>query len=207
MDDFMNHPNPQPNDTPKRKRKSWLRRIFLGAVLLVALGACLFFWIVYKTRSNPPYSTALELVLNDKQLIEHLGSPIRDVRWLPTSGYPKQFQMQVEGPKGLADISVTAGEFGGQWELVAVDVLVRNGSKRFSLDTGGGSGSGDAPTWNPGGVSTEPGPSGDTGLQPPSSVELPAGGPPGVEINLPEPSPDLKIEMPPMPAGPNSPNP
>ncbi len=204
MDDLMNQPKPQANDTPKPKRKSWLRRIFLGGVLLVALGACLFFGMVYKTRSNPPYSTALELVLNDEQMIEHLGSPIHDVRWLPTSGYPKQFQMQVEGPKGLADISVTAGEFDGQWELVAVDVLTRNGGKRFSLDTGSGSGSGEAPTWNPGGSSTEPGPSGDTGLQPPSSIELPPTGPPGVEINLPEPSPDLNIELPPMPEGPNS---
>ena len=186
MDDFINQRRSQQDAPAPPKRGGCLRRFLLGSLLLFAVLACVFFWFTHNTRSKPPYSTALELILSDPQLIEYLGEPISDRRWLPTSGYPKQFQMQVEGPKGLADISVSAGEFDGKWELTAVDVFVREGSKRFSIDRGDG-GAGDAPTWS-GGSTTGGEKTGEIGLEPPAGVdvELPGGGPPGVEINLPD---------------------
>ena len=207
MDDLINQPKTRQDAPPQPKRGSRLRRFLVGIVLLLAVCVCVFFWFVHKTRSNPPYNTALTLIQNDAQLVQHLGQPIRDLRWLPTSGYPKQFQMQVEGPGGKADISVTAGEFDGKWELTAVDVFIREGSKRFSLDTG--SGADDAPTWNPGGSSTETTASGEIGLEPPPgvNVELPGGGPPGVEINLPEMPPEINIQLPSIPPAPESPKP
>ncbi len=211
MDDIINQRQSQQEAPTPPKRRNWLLIAFLflfvmPAVLLLLLGGVgfgVFLWIVNDTRSQPPYSAALELIQKDAQLIEHLGEPIRDLRWLPTDGYPKQFQMQVEGPKGLADISVTAGEFDGKWELTAVDVFVREGSKRFSLEME--SGSGDAPTWG-GGAATASESTGELGLDPPAgiNIQLPGGGPPGVEISLPESPPDMNIQMPHVPPAPES---
>jgi len=184
VDDIINQRQVQQDSPAQPKRGRWLRRFLLGFLLFFAIGACAFFWLTHNTRSQPPYSTALELIQNDAQLIEHIGQPIRDLRWLPTSGYPKQFQMQVDGPKGLADISVSAGEFEGKWELTAIDVFIREGSQRFSLSTG--SGAGDAPTWSPAGATPDGGDSGDLGLEPPA----------GIHIELPE--------MPSIPRAPGS---
>ncbi|NLS92596.1 MAG: hypothetical protein GXX96_10585 [Planctomycetaceae bacterium] len=194
MDDVVTSPQGKHDSPASPKRGRWLKRFLVGVLLLVVICVGVFFWLVSRTRGNPPYSTALELILNDSQLAEHLGEPIRDLRWLPTSGYPKQFQMQVEGPKGVADVAVSAGQFEGKWELTAVDVFIREGGKRFSLDTG--SGAGDAPTWS-GGAATEDKKPDDLGLEPPAGIDLEApGGPPGV-----------KIELPPMPEMPPAPQP
>lgn len=206
MDDFINQPKPRQDARPQPKRKSWLRRILVALVLLAVVCVGGFFWMVQKTRTNPPYSTALVLIEKDPQLIQELGTPIRDLRWLPTSGYPAQFQMQVAGPRGKADISVTAGRFEGKWELTAVDVLIREGGKRFSLNTGS---QGAAPTWNPGGSAAQGGDSGDAGLAPPIGLDsgTSGGGPPGVKIELPEASPDMNIQLPPVPPAPEAPKP
>ncbi len=203
MDDIINQRQSQQEAPTRPKRGRWLKRLLLGVLLFFVAVTCLFFWFVSTTRSQPPYSTALELILSDAQLIEQLGEPVRDLRWLPTSGYPTQFQMQVEGPKGLADISVSAGEFDGKWELTAVDVFVREGSKRFSLEMEGGSS--DAPTWG-GGAAPASESTDDLGLDPPAGIDiqLPGGGPPGVEISLPEIPPDMNIQMPDVPPAPES---
>ena len=124
MDDLINQP-PQAQDAPVPSRRGhWLRRLLLGLLILFGVLACAFFWFTHHARSNPPYSTALDLIQNDAQLIEHLGEPIRNVRWLPSGNYPTQFQIQVKGPRGMADISVTAGEFDGKWEVTALDARV-----------------------------------------------------------------------------------
>ena len=195
-------------DAPEQpRRKHWLRRVLVGLVLLLAVGAGVFFWIVQKTRTNPPYSTALALIQSDVQLVEQLGEPIRDLRWLPTSGYPKQFQMQVEGPRGKADIGVTAGEFEGKWELMAIDVFIREGHKRFSLDTGSGAGA--APSWNPGGSPNEGESSAEIGLAPPAGIDiaLPSDSPPGPTGDRSQDGPDMNIQLPSIPPVPESPTP
>ncbi len=204
MDDIINQ-RQTPQEAPRpRKPRRWLLRILFGFLLLIAVGVCAFFWLVHNTRSQAPYSTALELIQNDPQLIEQVGQPIRDLRWLPTAGYPEQFQMQVEGPQGLADISVKAGQFDGNWELMAIDVLVREGSKRFSLEIG--SGSGDAQLWTPPNAEAEDNGSSHIGLPSPTgtSIELPGGGPPDVEINLPEMPPTMDFQTPSIPPSPES---
>ena len=196
-----------------------MRRILLGLVLLVAVLTCAFFWFTHKTRSTPPYSTALELIQNDAKLIEHIGEPIRNVRWLPSGNFPTQFQIQVKGPQGMADVSVTAGEFEGIWGITALSARVFDPSKphetatSFPLDTGSGSSGGDAPAW-PGAAEAPPWPpagaapasKGDAapGTTPPTGTnpQLP-GGPPGIEIKLPE-SPPMNIEMPSAPPAPKS---
>jgi hypothetical protein len=204
VDDIINQRQTPQDASAPPKRRRWFRWLFFLAVLVIGVGFCVFSVVVYSVRSKPPYSKAIELIQSDAQLIEHIGEPIRDLRWLPTSGYPEQFQMQVQGPSGVADISVRAGEFEGQWQLMAVDVFVRESSKRFSLDTG--SGAGDAPTWTPSAPGTEASGDSDIGLEPPAGIdiELPGEGPPGVNIELPEPSPDLNIQMPEIPPAPES---
>lgn len=207
MDDLINQPKTRQDAPPPPKRRSWMRRFLTRLLLLLAVCAGLFFWMVHKTRSNPPYSTALALIQNDPQLAEHLGQPIRDLRWLPTSGYPKQFQMQVEGPRGKADISVTAGEFDSKWELTAVDVFIREGNERLSLNTGGGAG--DAPTWTPGGSPPQSTTPGEISLEPPAgiNIELPGSTPPGVQIDKPENTPQMNVQLPPIPPTPEAPKP
>ncbi|MFM7064575.1 MAG: Clp protease N-terminal domain-containing protein, partial [Actinomycetes bacterium] len=83
------------------------------------------------------------------QVLVKLGADLSRVRQQVIqllSGY--------QGPQGKADISVTAGEFGGKWELTALDARVypaedpRGTAIFLSLDTG--SSSDDAPTWKPG---------------------------------------------------------
>jgi Cytochrome oxidase complex assembly protein 1 len=218
MDDVINRPQEEQETPSPPQRGGCLRRILLALLLLFAVLACAFFWFTHSVRSEPPYSTALELIQNDPQLIEQLGQPIRNVRWLPSGNFPTQFQIQVKGPQGMADVSVTAGEFEGNWEVTALSARVYDSSAphetatSLSLDTGGGSGAGgeapawsgaaEAPAWPPAGSEGEE--SGNLGLEPPSgiNVELP-GGPPGVEIELPE-SPPMKIELPSVPAAPES---
>lgn len=206
MEDRINQTPVQQDVPARRKRGSWLRRFLLGFLLLLAVLVCVFFWLTYDTRSKPPYSTALELIRNDAQLIEHLGQPIRNVRWLPSGDYPTQFQIQVKGPKGMADISVTAGDFEGKWEITALDARVyapdspHDTARSFSLDIG--ISAEDAPTWPPGGAATEGEGGGDLGLEPPQGIDigLPDGGPPSVEIDF----PDMNIEMPSIPPTPES---
>lgn len=207
MDDFISQAKSRQEVPRKPERRHWLRRILVGVVVLLAIGAGVFFWIVQKTRTNPPYSTALALIQSDVQLVEQLGEPIRDLRWLPTSGYPKQFQMQVEGPRGKADISVTAGEFEGKWELMAIDVFIREERKRLSLDTGSGAGA--APTWNPGGTPSEGESSAEIGLAPPAgiNIELPSDPAPGPTGDRSQDGPDMNIQLPSIPPVPESPTP
>ncbi|MHB8898427.1 MAG: Coa1/Tim21 domain-containing protein [Thermoguttaceae bacterium] len=209
MDDFPQPTVQATRDAPARPRcRCWFRRLLVLVLLVLAVAVGAFSWVVHNTRSAPPYSTALALIQADPELRQRLGEPIRDLRWLPTSGYPKQFQMQVQGPQGKADISVTAGEFGGKWELTALDARVYpaddpHGTAIFlSLDTGRSTD--DAPTWQPGGSSAGDPPSGETGLQPPAGVNLepPAADVPGVNIELPGGTPDMNIQLPPA-AGPS----
>lgn len=206
MDDINNQPQ-QVQDAPvSSKQGSWLRRILLSVLLLFAVLACAFFWFTYNARSNPPYSTALELIQNDARLIEYLGKPIQNVRWLPSGNYPTQFQIQVKGPQGMADVSVTAGEFDGKWEITALDARVfdperpHETAKTFSIDIG--SSDGDAPVWPPAGASPESGGGVIPGLAPPGGVdiELPSSGPPGVEVELPSSGPPgVEVELPAAP--------
>ena len=225
MDDVMNRPEGEQETSTTSKRGGCLRRLLLGFVLLISVATCAFFWFTHKTRSRPPFSTALELIQNDVKLIEHIGEPISNVRWLPSGNFPSQFQIQVKGPKGMADVSVTAGEFGGVWEVTALSARVFDPSKphetatSFPLDTGSGTGAGEAPAW-PGaseapawrGASEAPAwpPAGTTPegsgtaseFKPPSGPQTgPPEGPPNVNIEVPN-SPPLNIEMPPVPAAP-----
>lgn len=194
MDDILKPQQPTERPAP-RPRRHWFRWFLFFLLFIVLAGAGVFAAIVYRTRGAPPFSTALKLIQEDPQLSEHLGRPIKDKRWLPSGPYPEQFNLQVEGPKGVADVTVRARQFEGAWALLSVDAVVLNGGKRLSLDTGAGGGPGEAPTWSPSGAGTAPG--GDAGLEPPAgvNVELPAG-PPGISIELPDSPPDLKIQMP-----------
>ena len=97
---------PTPPQAAPRRR--WLGRLARVLLLILVIGVGLFAAIVYRTRNNPPFVTALKLIQADAQLGEHLGTPIRDTRWLPSGAYPEQFNLRVEGPKGAADVSIRA---------------------------------------------------------------------------------------------------
>ena len=204
MDDIINGPQEEQETLAPPRRGGCLRRVLLVLLLLFGVLACAFFWFTYRTRSNPPYSTAFELIQNDPQLIEQLGQPIRNVRWLPSGNFPTQFQIQVKGSQGMADVSVTAGEFDGNWEVTALSARVYDPDKphetatTFSLDIGssGGdapawSGAADAPAWPPAAEGDEG--TGGVGLEPP----------PGISVELPE-SPPMNIELPSVPPAPES---
>lgn len=206
MDDIINGPQEEQETLPPPRPGGCLRRILLVLLLLFAVLACAFFWFTHSTRSKPPYSTALELIQNDPQLIEHLGQPIRNVRWLPSGNFPTQFQIQVKGPQGMADVSVTAGEFDGTWEVTALSARVYDPDKpletatSFPLDIGSSigdapawPGAADAPPWPPAGAGVEGEESGNLGLEPPS----------GINVELPE-SPPMNIELPSVPPVPDS---
>lgn len=208
MDDIINRPPEEQETLPPPSRGGCLRRALLILLLLFAVLACAFFWFTHSTRSKPPYSTALELIQNDPQLIEQLGQPIRNVRWLPSGNFPTQFQIQVKGPQGMADVSVTAGEFDGNWEVTALSARVydpdkpRETATSFSLDIGSSGGDApvwpgatEAPAWPPAGSGADEGSegSGDLGLEPP----------PGINVELPE-SPPMNIELPSVPPAPES---
>ena len=165
------------------------------------IGVGLFAAIVYRTRSNPPFVTALKLIQADAQLGEHLGTPIRDTRWLPSGAYPEQFNLRVEGPKGAADVSIRARQLEGAWVIAAADAVVLNGATRLSLDTGAGGGPGDAPSWSPPEGGETQGEGDDGRAAPGVKLDMPEG-PPGVRIQLPDSSPDMNIQMPSIPAPP-----
>ena len=215
MDDVINQRQQDQEAPTPPKRGGWIRRFLFGLVLFFAVLTCVFFWFTHNTRSKPPYSTALELIEDDAKLIEHLGQPIRNVRWLPSGNFPTQFQIQVKGPQGMADVSVTAGEFEGNWEVTALSARVYDPDDPLGTATtfplGIGAGSGDAPAWSgaanapawpPAGAA--PGGEAAPGLEPPAGInmELP-GGPPGVEIEIPK-TPPMNIEMPSVPSAPKS---
>ena len=200
MKDMPTPPQPASQAAPQPRRR-WLVRLARVLLLILVIGAGLFVAIVYRTRSNPPFVTALKLIQADPQLGEHLGTPIRDTRWLPSGAYPEQFNLRVEGPKGAADVSIRARQLEGAWVIAAADAVVLNGATRLSLDTGAGGGPGDAPSWSPPGGG-EGQAKGDDGLASPEvKLEMPEG-PPGVNIQLPDSLPDMDIQMPSIPAPP-----
>jgi len=217
VDDAINRSEEVQETPAPPKRGGWLRRLLLGFVVLIAVLTCAFFWFTHNVRSKPPYSTALELIQKDTKLIDAIGEPIQNVRWLPSGNFPSQFQIQVKGPQGRADVSVTAGEFGGNWEVTAMNARVFDPSKpretapSFPLDAGRGGGAGEAPAWPgaaeapawpPAGAATE-GESGTIpGLAPPSGFNMESpGGPPNVNIELPD-SPPMNVELPAVPPAP-----
>ena len=200
MDDVL---NPRQPDAPaaSRPRRRWFRRLLYFLLLIVVGGAGVFAVIVYRVRSSPPFVTALKLIQEDPQLNEYLGGPLRETRLLPSGPYPEQFNLQVKGPNGVADVSIRARQLEGKWVLSAVDAVILNGGKRLSLDTSAGGGPGDAPTWSPSGGGATAGD--DAGLEPPPGVKVEQPeGPPGVSIELPESPPDLDIQMPSIPSPP-----
>jgi hypothetical protein len=188
---------------PRPKRFRWLRRIFVGLLLVLGVGFCAFYGFAQSKRSNPPFSLAFEMISSDAQVIEQLGEPIKNVRWLPSGNYPQNFNIRVRGPQGEADVLISARQFDDEWALTSMNVTILDGGETFSIDTSeSGPSSADAPAFNPGGAATDGGT--DIDLPDVSSginIDLPDDSS-GISIDLPEDSSGITIEFPDMPTSP-----
>jgi len=157
------------------RKRGWLGRHwwwFIPLLLLLAAvgGAGYAVAPLVELKTSEPYRMAWQELRKAPEVVQRLGEPLRDPRWLPAGSIfsdgargDAKLMFDAAGPKGRAHVSVQARKIAGQWGLTLLEVTFGDG-KRVSLDAAGAAGSAapkfgsagaatgtDAPRWQPGG--------------------------------------------------------
>ncbi|MDB6169527.1 MAG: Fungal protein of unknown function [Verrucomicrobia bacterium] len=125
--------NPPPPDWVQRNAK-WF--VPAGVLLLAAVIAAFFSFLMGLLKSSEPYQQALARVRSSPAVIAALGTPIEEkffvrgnIHVSATAGQA-QFEIPVKGPKGAATIALAANRAGRLWkfEFLVVQLEPSGGS-------------------------------------------------------------------------------
>lgn len=134
----------EPPARPRRSPLVWIILLVAGAIIGLPLCCCGgFFWFAFQALANSePYRVAFEQVSRDPGVRERLGEPI-ERRGL-VQGHIEEaddrgkanLRFTVRGPKGEADVQVSAIRASGRW--VERELRVRYADGEQVIIVGGG---------------------------------------------------------------------
>jgi hypothetical protein len=134
--------------TPKKNRFSrkwtWIIAAALGIMLLgcvscVGLAGAGIYGIVNLLTSHPLYREALQIVQNDSQAQEMLGTPIEAGQlWngniVDTGSTGRaDISFRVSGPKGSGRVDVVAKKVGGEWIITLLQLVMDDTHERLLI--------------------------------------------------------------------------
>jgi hypothetical protein len=109
--------------------------VLIGAVFGVGLAGLIFTGL----KSSGPYSQALELARQNREVVEALGEPI-EAGWLASgsvsivgSSGEAELSIPIHGPRNRGTIYVIAEKRAGQWDFELLEVEIEGLSERIDL--------------------------------------------------------------------------
>lgn len=136
----------------------WFWLLMIPVVLLLGcVGICAgrFGLTAYQMYNAPPYKMAKEKAINDPQVKERLGTPVRVTSYLPSGEINVEndrgnanLGFVVGGPRGEAQVHAVAQRIDGEWGLTSLTVTYPNG-ERQQIDVSDTGGPPEAPRWDP----------------------------------------------------------
>lgn len=111
--------------------------LVIGFVLLIAM------LVFGAMKSTDVYKTALAAARDNPEVVEALGTPIKDGMFVTgktnvdgASG-EATFAIPISGPKGSGTLYVTATKSAGRWEYQTLEVQIGSSNERIPLENPG----------------------------------------------------------------------
>ena len=130
--------------------ENWLTRNWKWLALVAVIGgivACIGCVVLFGAtifgalKSSEPYEMAIDRVQENKAAVAALGAPI-DTGFLVSGSIeisgPRgnaDLSIPVSGPKGSGTLYVVAVKSAGQWELVRLELEIKDSGERINLLT------------------------------------------------------------------------